>query len=339
MPLTRQSGDAAPAIDACCGSRGAFRYARLVAIALAACSSGGDGMAPKREAASPTAVARAVAEDAGPAGNSDVGETRRDGAAGLTADAAVDAPAIAPVTQLEEMRAVGTANGDRARARALHSKALKVHRAGNYRKAEELWAETARLDPSWERPFYNLACATALQGRDGDALAYLQMVARREIDYRRLRKVETDPDLVSIRQRPELREILDLLAEQLLVGTYEPRDSESLFASSRGCRSFTLDPHGKYRHGCQSRYATSGEWTYARGILYVRAKAYQSDCKRKKPCLQHQVNDYDALAITRLDSRALCLERVDSGRKWPVDRELGPIVDAPRGSIASGCYK
>ncbi|MEM9490029.1 MAG: hypothetical protein AAGC55_12855, partial [Myxococcota bacterium] len=153
-----------------------------------------------------------LSTDAG-VGDAPAGATRANGADGA-------APRSAGASMVEELRVLGTESGDRVQARELHRRALKLHRRGAYREAEALWADAARADPAWERPFYNLACATALQGRTGDALAFLHMVARREIDYRRLRRLEQDEDLVSLRGRPELAQIREILAEQLLVGPH-----------------------------------------------------------------------------------------------------------------------
>lgn len=259
---------------------------------------------------------------------------------GPTPDAGSRSARVEPMTLLEEMRTLGIQRGRRGRAERFHSRALAAHKRSRYKEAESLWAEAARRDPAWERPFYNLACATAQQQRHGDALAYLRMVARRQIDYRRLRKVETDPDLQSIRKRPELREVIELLSEQLLVGSYRSRDGKLFSGSSRGsrCKTFTLDPHGQYSHGCKAKYATAGEWAYAGGILYFQVKSFQKDCDDES-CPSVAVNDHDALAITKLDDRYLCLERVAPERKWPVDRDLGETVSAPQGTIVEGCYE
>ena len=260
--------------------------------------------------------------------------------AGATTDRPSGGAQVEAMSLLEEMQALGIERGRRGRAERFHSRALAAHKKRRFKESESLWAEAARRDPAWERPFYNLACATALQGRHGDAVAYLRMVAKRQIDYRRLRKVETDPDLAAIRDRPELRAVVELLSEQLLVGTYRPRDSQLFSGSSGGsrCKSFTLDPHGQFSHGCKNRYATAGEWAYSGGILYFQVKFFQKDCD-SDPCPRIEVNDHDALAITRLDDRSLCLERVAAPRKWPVDRDLGDPVKAPEGTIAEGCYE
>ncbi len=331
-------------------------FGALVVVIVAAC---GERAGPGSGGDDPAGAGGTVATTGDASGQS--GQPGENGQTiDAAIDAATDAPAgsnvespdgpgldagvrasVRPMSLLEEMQTLGTKSGNRRRSARLHSRALRLHKRGRYKEAETIWGDAARADPAWERPFYNLACTTALQGRAGDALAYLKMVAKREIDYKRLRKVETDSDLASLRDRPELAETIEILAEQLLVGSYGPRDGQLFAGSTRAarCKTFTLDPHGKYAHGCPSKYATKGEWAYSGGILYLHIQSFQRDCESKDQCPQVQANAYDAFSITKLDDRDLCLERVSTKRQWPVEREIGTLVNAPRGTIGDGCYE
>lgn len=124
------------------------------------------------------------------------------GEAGRASAPVVDA-AARPLALVDEMRALPRTPGDRAKATALHKQALKVHAILKYAESERAWAESARADPSWNVPFYNLACTSALQARPLDAIAYLEMVRDRDPDRDMLWRVEHDGELTSIRSRPE----------------------------------------------------------------------------------------------------------------------------------------
>jgi serine/threonine protein kinase len=115
-------------------------------------------------------------------------------------------PVITPIARdtLADMRALPLAAGDRAAAVQSHRAALLAHRAQRYGDAEDHWITAARLDPSWDAPFYNLACIAALENRVDDALAYLPLIEARGIGWSRLRRISADPDLERIRDRPEL---------------------------------------------------------------------------------------------------------------------------------------
>ncbi|TMQ12009.1 MAG: hypothetical protein E6J90_32940 [Deltaproteobacteria bacterium] len=109
--------------------------------------------------------------------------------------------------------------GNRDDAMAQHRRAMAEHAAAHFDTAEQLWAEAARTDPSWDWPFYNLACVASRMGRSDDALAYLDAVHTRKPAFEMLRRIETDHDLDAVRAHPELAALIKQIAEDLLVGS------------------------------------------------------------------------------------------------------------------------
>jgi tetratricopeptide (TPR) repeat protein len=124
---------------------------------------------------------------------------------------------------LAAMRELPTTQGDRAAAVRSHRAALLAHRAQQYGDAENHWAEAARLDPSWDAPFYNLACIASLENRLDDAVAYLALVEARGIAWARLRRIGADPDLDRLRGRPELATFIARETERLCKESTEAR--------------------------------------------------------------------------------------------------------------------
>jgi hypothetical protein len=104
--------------------------------------------------------------------------------------------------------------GDRPRAMGLHKRAMGELRQKSLAAAEQTWAQAARADPSWDWPFYNLACIASLAGRLDDALAYLDAIHLRNPAPDMVRRVERDPDLAAVRQRPEMAPLLKHMHEQ-----------------------------------------------------------------------------------------------------------------------------
>jgi hypothetical protein len=117
--------------------------------------------------------------------------------------------AIEPAREtLVTLQDLPTTAGDRRAAVRSHRMALTAHRAQQYGDAETHWAAAARLDPSWDGPFYNLACIASLEGRVDDAIAYLDLATRRGLLWSRLRGLSTDPDLLAVRGHPRLSAII-----------------------------------------------------------------------------------------------------------------------------------
>lgn len=106
----------------------------------------------------------------------------------------------------ELKRLAGTV-GDRGKAGVLHRQALAEHRKKNYAAAEELWYRAAKADPSWARMYFNLACATALQGQTAVSLDYMEIALSLDRAVV-LVWMKNDSDLAGIRGDDRYRRIL-----------------------------------------------------------------------------------------------------------------------------------
>jgi len=84
--------------------------------------------------------------------------------------------------------------GELASRRGLHERALEIDRRLVARLPEDLLAR------------YNLACSLALAGCADEAMACLGEAFR--LGYDDVAHMEVDPDLASIRERPEFRALV-----------------------------------------------------------------------------------------------------------------------------------
>lgn len=92
---------------------------------------------------------------------------------------------------------------------------LRVHAdnlaaRGLAHRALQLDRRIVRLLPDRPRPWYNLACSYAVAGLTELAIAALHRAV--DLGYRRLRKIERDRDLESIRSDPRYRSLVRGLA-------------------------------------------------------------------------------------------------------------------------------
>ncbi|MCA9706112.1 MAG: hypothetical protein KDK70_09715, partial [Myxococcales bacterium] len=89
------------------------------------------------------------------------------------------------------------------RARLENAAALGPHRKGDFEASARGFAQAARLDPSLDVAWTNLACALAMDGQTTQALGALEPVLRRD-PLRTIHKVLSDPELASLREQPAL---------------------------------------------------------------------------------------------------------------------------------------
>ena len=109
-------------------------------------------------------------------------------------------------SRYDELLDMKKRSGDRKTAMVLHSSALAEHKNKNYVESEKLWYQAAKADPAWGRAYFNLACATARQGKKWISFDYLKIAIG--LDPEISKKIKTDSDLVSIRKLPEYRFLL-----------------------------------------------------------------------------------------------------------------------------------
>jgi len=98
--------------------------------------------------------------------------------------------------------------GDRARATELNKQALGHHQKKEYEKAEALWVDAAKADPSWWKPYYNLACVASLTEHPELSIRYLKLALRVDFDPALIRSMKSDSDLVNARKLPEFQTVI-----------------------------------------------------------------------------------------------------------------------------------
>lgn len=97
--------------------------------------------------------------------------------------------------------------------RAMGAIATVNYHRRNYRKAEEYFlrvlafrSRLAATDPALHSTLYNLACVTALQGRNQEALSYLSRAADGGM---KTDDILTDPDLAGLRNEPGFQVLVE----------------------------------------------------------------------------------------------------------------------------------
>jgi sugar lactone lactonase YvrE len=107
--------------------------------------------------------------------------------------------AIAIVTALSRAQSID----ERAELRRLNQEAAAAHERGDFRSFLELTGRIVEKAPRSVGALYNLACAQALNGAGGEAIATLDRLASRGAAF----ELDEDPDLESLRDSPEFRAV------------------------------------------------------------------------------------------------------------------------------------
>jgi len=252
-------------------------------------------------------------------------------------------PDARPPSLLDELRALPKERaGNRADAMALHKRAMVSHSAKDFAAAEKTWADAARTDPSWDWPFYNLACISSLTGRVDDALAYLEAVHARKASFEMLRRIEQDHDLDAVRARPEMAALIKQIANELLVGSrteFKAEEGQKLpdlpGHSVPGSMTLELAADGKYDFDCSTGCRVSGEWAYENGLIFYHATSLSVGPDPNPPV----VNDYGAVTITYLADGYLCLGEAHPRKSWPTARKLGRLIPSSERAMPLACAR
>jgi hypothetical protein len=87
---------------------------------------------------------------------------------------------------------------------------LAAHRAGDYGRARNLFAEAIWRDNGHVHAWYNLACAETRLGHDAQALDILRTLAAWDCPRcaERIRRAATDADLAPLLSHPEMRRLI-----------------------------------------------------------------------------------------------------------------------------------
>lgn len=122
---------------------------------------------------------------------------------------AVEESADAVLATYAHSAAVRPTNSeDRERSvREVNAEGLRLHRARHYERAEQVFIAALDLDHDNDAARYNLACSLARQGHVERAMAELRVLHEAACSgcRRRLRRAQRDPDLATLRDRPEFR--------------------------------------------------------------------------------------------------------------------------------------
>ena len=218
---------------------------------------------------------------------------------------------------------------------ALNRAAGEASRAKDYAKLRDALVAMEPLLPGNSRIVYNLACAYARFGQPGTAIAGLSRLAAMGLVY----DLAADPDLASLKDRPEFREVEQRMAANrkpvthaTLVATlperdlipedlaYDPRTRRFLIASVRRAAIFASD----------GRLFAKAPWSVlalrvdaSRSLVWA-ASGWTAQCES---CALAD-KDKSALLAFDLDSGAL-RQRVDS----PVKGLLGDMTISRAGDL------
>jgi hypothetical protein len=149
----------------------------------------------------------------------------------------------------------------------LHGQAMKALAGKRAETAVQLWRDAAVIDPTWSWPPYNLACQAALAGRSSDAFAQLRLLALRSPDLDLVHRLDTDPDLASLRKVAAFDDVEnDIVRAVLPKLSLSPTDDDP-----RGKLGFSNES-AAFAYTCgDCTAATSGTFRYADGKLELAA--------------------------------------------------------------------
>jgi len=116
---------------------------------------------------------------------------------------------------LDELKNIKKISGNNKVARELHLKAMDNHKKKMYSDSEKLWYRAAKADPGWVEPFFNLACSTALQGKQEISFEYLEMALNMD-KTKVIPWVKNDPDIASLRKYKKYSQLLERYSEKTI---------------------------------------------------------------------------------------------------------------------------
>ena len=213
-------------------------------------------------------------------------------------------------------------------ARRLHDRAMKSLAAKQSGDAAQTWREAAEIDPTWSWPPYNLACLAAVQGRRDDAIAQIQLLADRTPDLDLLHRLDTDPDLTSVRELPAFQDAVGAVARAALEGYHfaRPADAEDTVCAGLQFFDFGSGSTG-YSYTCAGCCEFSGAFSYAQGRLQLEIRSL----KPKDGASSGSDVPLEIKAIYKLtlSGKQVCFDRVEA---------TGLSEDLPHEPLPDGCW-
>lgn len=180
---------------------------------------------------------------------------------------------------IKELRAMQKMPGDVTSALALHRQALAAYGKNDFAEAARLWHASAKSNPAWERPYFNLACVRSREGRASLAVEYLT-IAMNMNPFLVLAWARGDRDLDPIKKSAEYQDLARRFAWEKAKATtvlpaavrfeYDTGKGELLhlvFGNSSFYAVGQKDFGGE--RGSES-YVSFGRWTMAGNTLTLR---------------------------------------------------------------------
>lgn len=166
----------------------------------------------------------------------------------------------------------------------LHGRAMKAIAAKRTDTAVQLWRDAAVVDPTWSWPPYNLACQAALAGRSSEAFAQLRLLALRSPDLDLVHRLDTDPDLASLRKIAAFDDV-----ENDIVRVVLPKLLFSPTGDLGGQLEFSGGGEPEYAYTCSDcTSAITGTFRYADHRLQLAAggsrASYELRIKAEQLC-------------------------------------------------------
>ncbi len=130
---------------------------------------------------------------------------------------------------------------------------------------------SARIDPTWVEAYFNLACATAMQGKIEISLAYVEMILKKD-RVKVIAWVKNDSDLAALRKEsrymslvklydPQNHWVNEVLNTKFIYSLKSSWDNDHLETELRG--DGTVEASGRISNTvpCGYRY-TGGNWLF-----------------------------------------------------------------------------
>ncbi|MCB1326716.1 MAG: hypothetical protein H7A21_14990 [Spirochaetales bacterium] len=222
--------------------------------------------------------------------------------------------------RLEEMSALPLTPGDRAEATRLHQAALQSHRSGDYAASAATWALAAKADPGWYVPFYNLACATSMQGEPELALEFLKLAGRRETPANFPATVAADSDLAAVRDLSEYQSLFAGASaspdpvEQQLYGAWSSGECNPAagFDLAGGAYGFAFAQDGSFTASVATGPSFRGDFTVEEEALRLHFQTREFFNPGSGE-LEETPLDTNGEIVYRFSGAAMCFSEINGG--------------------------
>lgn len=228
------------------------------------------------------------------------------------------------ISFLDELAKLDKISGNREKADILIKQGLDLHKNKNYEEAINLWYQAAKADPSWWKPYFNLACAEAQRGNIERSLEYLTIARSVDPSEQLIKIIKGDGDLNPIRNTKEYEKLINKApVKKLIIGTWADSSYDMMKKLPRGFETYTPAEYNNIAFKADGDFIinetssrTTGTYEINDKIVTYRLTTEESEKKvldGKTIGGKKTLETKGAIKITYIDEDLLCIECEKSG--------------------------